>query len=122
MDVERTANEKLRELCANMGVDLEIRKLWPDEYGPGFYFRFYGVLQQTPLLKIEIVGSYYFGIRDGKESEEVDIFPFINDKRVSPCNSEDYIWKSINGLQWNQVDEGYDGRLTIRELLLDGGT
>ena len=78
MDIEATSKQKLLTISEQMNVNLEIRKLWQDGNNPGFHFMFYGLLQDSPLLKIEIVGSYYFGIRKNKEVEEIDIFPFIN--------------------------------------------
>lgn len=94
MDIKKKAHNKLKEISEDLGAVLEIRKLWSDEYSElGFYFRFYGLIHDTRHLKIEVVGSYWYGVRNGEENEEIDIFPFINGMRVSPCNTENYIWK-----------------------------
>jgi hypothetical protein len=119
MDIDKTAKQKLKALSACFGIDLEIKTIWEDEYAQGFYFRFYGLVCHSPLLKVEIAGSYSFRIKNNDEEEEIDIFPFINNKRVSPCNSEEYIWKTSNGLKWDCIDMGYDNKLTLKELLLD---
>lgn len=117
METDNISKQKVKELSAKLGIPLEIKKIWDDEDNPGFYFRFYGLLCDKPLLKIEVVGSYYFGIRKGSETEEIDVFPFITGKRVAPCNTDHYIWHSINGTRWDNVDPGYDRKESIQELL-----
>ena len=95
-------------------------KTWVDDFDAserGFYCRFYGRLTDTPLLKIEIVGSLYHG----QKNEEIEIFPFVNGKRVAPCFTEQYIWKSVNGIRWDTVDPGFEGRDTMESLLYPGG-
>lgn len=113
------ADDRLELLSQRIGAKLEIRKIWPEETGQGFYFRFHGHVHDSELLNIEVVGSYYYGIRNGQEVEEIDLFPFINGKRVSPSNTEHYIWQSPSGLRWDSVEMGYENQMTKEQLLLE---
>ncbi|WP_431686130.1 hypothetical protein [Hahella sp. NBU794] len=119
MEIELTAKEKLNELSERLGCKLEIRKFWADEFNPGFYFRFYGLVSDAIFMKVEVAGSYYFGLRNGEKIEEIDIFPFDNGERVSPCNTEHYLWVHRDSIQWDSVEMGYECKYSMAELLLE---
>ena len=123
MNIEEKAKELLQKLSKEVGCNLEIKKIWPEGENNGFYCRFYGILKETDLLKIEVAGSLCHRLFEGELNEEVDLFIFLNGERLTinqkPGN---YLWKHKEGFNWDDVDEGYHQKNSLKEILLEEDT
>ncbi len=120
MDINQKASELIEILSEEVGCKLEIKKIWPDSDNPGFYCRFYGLLIETKVLKIEVAGSLCHRIFQNELNEEVDLFYFINGKRVTTNEKQgQYLWKYKDLYEWDDIDEGYENKNSISEILLN---
>jgi hypothetical protein len=120
MTVPTPIAERLARLSAECGTELKVVSHWANEFRPGWYCRFRGTVLASELLVIELAGTLAIELQEDK-SDEVDLFVFVNGRRVSiqPARqpsepSGKYLWRRGTApLTWDCLDDGYDSFQTL---------
>jgi hypothetical protein len=101
--------DRLQTFSAELGVSLTIVQFWENEFRPGWCFRFHGVVHNSKLLLLEIAGTMAVELSPGR-SDEVDLFLFVNGKRVGLKTAPfQYLTRIGSGsLSWDDVDPAYE--------------
>lgn len=116
MTVPHVVAERVDILAAELRVPLQIKRHWENDSGPGHYCRVHGVMHESPLLTVELVGSLAIGTR----ADEMDLFILVNGVRLSPINNQfAYLYRPQDGdFRWDDLDPGYEEQTTLDRLLL----
>jgi len=116
MNIPQIVVERVDQLATELMVPLRIERHWENEFGPGHYCRVHGIVQNSPVLRVELVGSLAIGTK----ADEDDLFILVNGVRLSPMSTPfAYLHRPEGGeFRWDDLDEGYEVQTTLDDLLL----
>ena len=109
MAIPSVISQRLSQLGAECGTELQVVSHWANEFRPGWYCRFRGVAVRSDLLIIELAGTLAVEL-GADRSDDVDMFIFVNGTRVSAWNPKSafkYLWRTgSDSLRWDYLDDG----------------
>lgn len=116
MAVPHVVAERVDQLATELSVSLRIERHWENEFGSGHYCRVHGVVHDSPVLRVELVGSLAIETK----ADEIDLFILVNGVRLSPVkNPFAYLHRPDGGeFRWDDLDMGYEVQTTLDGLLL----
>jgi hypothetical protein len=122
MYVPPEITSRIEKLSERLRCKLSVVQCWINEFRPGMYCRFRGVLHDSSVIKIEVAGTISVELTPTRE-DELDLFLFVNGRRVGLYKQGfKYLCGRANGdLRWDDTDEGYEGFDTLDENYGNGG-
>lgn len=111
--------ERIRRLSDECGVALQLTRFWANEFRPGWYCRFHGVVHESQVLTIHVAGSLAVEL-SGARQDEVELFLFANGHRVGKLE-EPYEYLHRRGeepFSWADLDEGFRAQQTLKSIAM----
>ena len=111
--------DRIDRISAGCGVLLQVTRSWEDEFRPGWYCRFRGVVHKSPALTIQVAGSLAVD-RTGQREDELDLFLFANGDRLGRLEKPyEYLHRRGAGpLRWDDLDEGWQAQRTLNAVAM----
>jgi hypothetical protein len=109
---------RIEALSIRLGCALTVVRCWKNDGGrPRMYCDFRGVLHRSPELLIELAGTLCAELSN-EPPDEIDLFVFINGRRVGVCDRDLDTRKYLIGyggaqFVWDYNDEGFDQFMTL---------
>ena len=113
---------RIEALSIRLGCAMTVARCWRNDGGrPVMYCNFRGVLHRSQEMLIEVAGTLCAELSD-ERPDEIDLFVFINGRRIGVCDGNLDTRKYLIGhgdapFVWDYNDEGFDQFTT-----LDAGT
>lgn len=119
MSIPDIITQNLQQLSNECGVALHLTHYWENEFCPGWYCRFHGIVHQSDLLSVELAGSLVIAI-DQHHKDEVDLFLFVNGVRVGPIDSPyQYLHRrDSTPFRWDDLDSGFEQQKTLTSITM----
>ena len=111
---------RLERLSAECGVAFELTRFWANEFRPGWFCRFRGVLHESRALTVQVVGSLAVDLA-GERQDEVELFLFANGVRLGRLERPyEYLHRRGGGpFLWADLDEGFRAQTTLGSIAMD---
>ncbi|MEM8531083.1 MAG: hypothetical protein AAGF95_09590 [Chloroflexota bacterium] len=119
MSIPDIITQSIEQLSDECGIALQITRYWENEFGPGWYCRFHGIVHQSDLLQVELAGSLTIAI-DQHHKNEIDLFLFVNGVRVGQIdNPHQYLHRQgSEPLRWDDLDPGFEHQKTLAAITM----
>ena len=118
-DLPAVIQDRVGGLSDCLGVRLDVTRFWEDEFRPGWYCRFLGVVLKSSAFTVHVAGSLAVSLQ-GDPQDEVDLFLFVNGERVGRFESPyQYLHrKGGEPFRWDDLEDGYEHQKTLQAVAM----